>query len=296
MAPIDYSKWDNIDTDSEPETSPQQATASASVATHSASGSIQTACRACTDVPWLTLQAEDLPGYPHHASLEALLASTRTCIMCSFILHAAVSNYRRSLEAPSGTYHWRRFETVSTLETPSSNAMRKATYVKVLGPCMPYKESDVCGSQQGGYFTPMKEKVLGTYEFSKAVMLQIIGMTERTDEEPVEDALLELAELTKEIPRGYGVWLYGNWWARHGPDGSISTDKQYVGVGARFGGSGYMFDSINNPGGDILIRGSALAVCVESGKFPPFFRHYEYYFVKTKQIIPCLRYRVVCGK
>lgn len=65
MAPIDYSKWDNIDTDSESETSPQitpalkanppatgtppasQSAASASTATHSASGSIQAVIVRC---------------------------------------------------------------------------------------------------------------------------------------------------------------------------------------------------------------------------------------------------------
>jgi hypothetical protein len=130
-------------------------------------------------------------------------------------------------------------------------------------------KSDICSSQ-GGYFTPMKEEVWVTYEINKAVMVQAIGMTERTDEEPVEYAPLELAELTKEIPRNYGVWLYGNWWAHHGPNGSISADMQYVGVGTRFGSSGHMFHSINNPGGDILIRGSSLAVCIENGKFPLF--------------------------
>lgn len=62
MAPIDYSKWDNIDTDSESETSPQppapkanqppapaasQLAASASTATHSPSGSIQAVIVRC---------------------------------------------------------------------------------------------------------------------------------------------------------------------------------------------------------------------------------------------------------
>ena len=73
---------------------------------------------------------------------------------------------------------------------------------------------------------------------------------------PVEYTPPELAELTREIPQNYGVWRYRNWWARHGPDGSISADMQYVGVGARFGSSGHMFHSITNPGGDILIRDS----------------------------------------
>lgn len=59
MVTIDYSKWANIDTDSEPETSPQQAlapkanqdaqqsAASASAATHSASVSIQAVIVRC---------------------------------------------------------------------------------------------------------------------------------------------------------------------------------------------------------------------------------------------------------
>jgi len=79
MGPIDYSKWDNIDTDSEPETSPQQApapapapranpppppspdaqqsAASALAATHNASGSIKAVIVRCNvdkrrSAPW----------------------------------------------------------------------------------------------------------------------------------------------------------------------------------------------------------------------------------------------------
>ncbi|KAJ4169203.1 hypothetical protein NW754_011137 [Fusarium falciforme] len=80
MAPIDYSKWDNIDTDSEPQTPTEQvppveanpapapatsqSTAPASTATPSASGSIQAVIVRCDVerlkfVPWsaTTIQA-----------------------------------------------------------------------------------------------------------------------------------------------------------------------------------------------------------------------------------------------
>ncbi|KAM6506511.1 hypothetical protein FSOLCH5_013488 [Fusarium solani] len=80
MAPIDYSKWDNIDTDSEPQTPTEQvppveanppapatsqSTAPASTAAHSVSGSIQAVIVRCDVerlkfVPWsaTTIQAD----------------------------------------------------------------------------------------------------------------------------------------------------------------------------------------------------------------------------------------------
>lgn len=213
------------------------------------------------------LKSEDLPGHLHHASLDALLDSTRTCEVCDLILHAAVSNYRRSLEAPVGTHRWGRFETVHAPENSSSNILHRAAYVKGFGPCMPRMESDCRG---GGYFQPT-DRVANwnpEFQFGRTALLSMTDMTERTDEKPVEDEALDLVELKKEIPKSYGVWLYGNIWVRHGSDGSNLTDLRYVGVGARFGSSGHIFHSINNTKGDVLIRGSALAICVEGSKLP----------------------------
>ena len=67
MSHIDHSKWDNIDTDSEPEISTQQATAPKAtylkVSCTSFDGNSQRlrVYPNCTDVPWLSLKAEDLP-------------------------------------------------------------------------------------------------------------------------------------------------------------------------------------------------------------------------------------------
>ena len=51
-------------------------------------------------------------------------------------------------------------------------------------------------------------------------------------------------------------------WVPTGPKGINVDDPQCMGVGARFGATGHMFDSVNNPKRDILVRGTALSLLV----------------------------------
>jgi hypothetical protein len=223
-------------------------------------------CSICAKVPWLDLNFEELEGYPHHSSLNALLASAQTCLLCQFVLHAAVSNYRRSLKLSGGKYRWRRFETVLTHESPSNPTIRKAAYVKEFGQCMPTQESDT-GPKPWGLITPME---MGDWDtnnvYGRTVVMKLTGMTENSNEEPVEDASVDLAELKKQIPSGHSIWLYGNYWTSEGPDSGDTSDLRLVGIGARFGSTNHMFHSVNNPRGDVLIRGSALSIIAGDGK------------------------------
>jgi hypothetical protein len=187
-------------------------------------------------------------------------------------LYAAVSNYRRSLTPQGNTYRWKRYEKVHTMDDPASGIIREAAYVKQLGPCKPRRESDHC-PRRGGFFSPARDDWdMNTPQLNVGgtVIRSLIGLEERSGEEPVEDAPIDLAELRREIPQGHGVWLYGNWWVPIGPKGVHVDDPQCMGVGARFGATGHMFDSVNNPKRDILVRGSALSVLVEKSNGRPF--------------------------
>ncbi|KAF2176839.1 HET-domain-containing protein [Zopfia rhizophila CBS 207.26] len=185
-------------------------------------------CDVCTHVPWILLPFEDHEGYPHHASLEALINSATTCAMCGIVLHAAVSNLRRSKEPPPGIRSWwKRYESVHTYQDVRSNALRRATYIKGLGPSMPTMQSDMV----------------------------------------VEEIPIDLDELRTQVPKSMGIWLYGNYWSD--PEANIqdvASQNRLMGVGARFGKSNHMFDSINNPKEWIHIRGSALSIATDEGK------------------------------
>ncbi|CZR60323.1 uncharacterized protein PAC_10219 [Phialocephala subalpina] len=173
-------------------------------------------CSICAKVPWLDLNFEDLEGYPHHSSLNALVVSAQTCLLCKFVLHAAVSNYRRSLKSSVGKYRRRRFETVHTHESPSDRTLRKAAYVKEFGQCMPTQESDT-GPNPCGFITPMDMGEWNTENvYGRPVVTAITRMTDNSNEQPVEDAPLDLAELKKQIPSGHSIWLYGNYWTSEG--------------------------------------------------------------------------------
>jgi hypothetical protein len=212
-------------------------------------------CNICTKVPWLDLNFEDLEAYAHHSSLNALAASAQTCLLCKFVLHAAVSNYRRSLKLSGDKYRWRRYETVHT-----------HTYVKEFGQCMPTQESDT-GPNPCGFITPID---MGDWNYENLyggpIFAAIAGKRNNSNEEPVEDVPLDLAELEKQIPSGHSIWLYGNYWS---PEGHSSGDKSelcLVGIGARFGSTNHIFHSVNNPNQSVLIRGSALSIIADDGK------------------------------
>jgi hypothetical protein len=231
---------------------------------------VQHACSVCSVVPWIMLPSEELEGYPHHKSLNALIASSETCLLCKFVLHAAVSNYRRSLELPKEQRRWRRFETVHTIDDAATGVLRKTAYVKELGQCMLSSESDVCESSCG-YFTPMEMNWDTELNFGRAVITAVRPSKDATGVEPVEDAPIDFDELRKQVPDTNGVWVYGNYWSVGEPTGDRDLSHiNLVGLGARFGTSGYIFDSINNPERHILIRGSALSVFSEEGKLSTY--------------------------
>lgn len=121
-APIDFSKWDNIDTDSEPETSPQQppapkpnpprapvasqSSASASTATHSSSGSVQAVIIPCKAeqhkfLPW---SATTIPA--DHPVFSQSVPSVPALIEVPLVLHrvGTQSANRADLDNQIATY------------------------------------------------------------------------------------------------------------------------------------------------------------------------------------------------
>lgn len=167
-------------------------------------------CSVCADIPWIMLMPEDLPAQLHHKSLDALITSCKTCALCKLVLHAAVSNYRRSLDQPEGQPRWRRFETIGMIDNPATGTVRKITYVKELGECMLIDESDVCGDNRGGYFTSTKMNWSTDLQFGRAVIIAATGPEKNEWVAPVEDEPINLEELRKLVPATYGVWVYGN--------------------------------------------------------------------------------------
>lgn len=125
-------------------------------------------CSVCSTIPWILLMPEDLPAQPHHKSLDVLITSAKTCCLCKLTLHAAVSNYRRSLDPPMSQLRWKRFE------TGTIDAVRKIAYVKELGECMVTGESDVC-ENRGGYFTTVNMDWSMDFQFYRAVIITTKG-------------------------------------------------------------------------------------------------------------------------
>lgn len=229
-------------------------------------------CSVCSTIPWILLMPEDLPAQPHHKSLDALITSTKTCRLCKLILHAAVSNYRRSLDPPEGQLRWKRFDTVGTIDNPATGAVRKITYVKELGECMVAHESDVC-ENRGGYFTNVSANMDWgmDFRFNRTYIIATGGNGRAGGVAPIEDEPINLEELRKLVPATHGVWVYGNHWNKGETanfDESIKDlTLNMVGIGARFGSSGLVFDVINNPTRSLHIRGSALSICTDEGNF-----------------------------
>lgn len=143
-------------------------------------------CDVCKRINWYCLPFEDEEGETHHESLQALVNSMKTCSLCAFVLHAAVSNFRRSQERPSGSRPcWRRYETVCVPQDERGNNVRRAAYIKELGPAMPEFESDVVSGERGGYFTHMKFEWDTEMMYSSSVFVSVTGFTKAQDVEPV---------------------------------------------------------------------------------------------------------------
>ncbi|CZR60751.1 uncharacterized protein PAC_10647 [Phialocephala subalpina] len=231
-------------------------------------------CSICANIPWIMLMPEDLPAQPHHKSLDTLITSSKICPLCKLVLHAAVSNYRRSLDQPKGEPHWIRFETIGAIDNPATGTVRKITYIKELGKCMVIDESDVCEDNRGGYFTSMKMDWSTDLQFGRTVIIADTGQENHGLMAPVEDEPINLEELRKLVPATYGVWVHGNHWSKSGAANFEESVKDLtlinmVGIGARFGSSGSVFDAINNPTQSLHIRGSALSICTDEDEGPP---------------------------
>lgn len=132
---------------------------------------------------------------------------------------------------------------------------------------MPDMESDVITGDRGGFFTHVQFDWDTEMMYPNSVFARALGFTEAHNIEPVEAAVIDVDDLSARIPTNMGIWLYGNYW--HQPEASEKPfDGWYLmGIGARFGTSGHVFDSINNSKRSVHIRGSSLSLSVDDGEF-----------------------------
>jgi len=205
--------------------------------------STQRICGTCLKVPWNNLQPEDVRGNPHHLSREALEASARECRLCKLILRAAISNYRDSRDTRNGKGYWKQSLDVDYVE---DSGVRKVTYVKDLGSCMPATNPNFHGRA-------------------------IIGPTGHIDangEHVMQDPLPDLEALEIQPSTSpMKVWLYSNWWCDGKPASDDDTSHfRLMGIGVRYGSSQSIFDAINNVPDNIHLRGSAIGMCTNDGK------------------------------
>ncbi|KAI8966273.1 HET-domain-containing protein [Daldinia sp. FL1419] len=197
-------------------------------------------CSVCEKILWFQLQPEDILATPHHASRRALEASAKTCRLCFLVLRAAISNYQDSRGRRNGMGYWRQFNAINYHE---GSSVRKITYVKELGSCMPATST--------GYNNGVGSAVLAATGNIKA------------DGNHVGDDHLSLEALSiEEDSADLPVWLYGNWWAIREPsDVNDTSHLRLMGVGARFGKTQSNFDAFNNRPDQINLRGSAIGIC-----------------------------------
>lgn len=152
---------------------------------------------------------------------------------------------------------------------PGANATRLAAYVKELGRCYPSRESDI--GSTGTYHNWLN---VDTYIRNGEVISEPFSTRVENEQLNVaapEDMTLDLRELKENIPSNCGIYLYGNYWLE--TEGDLDQREaptleqlRLFGVGARFGTSAHMFDSINNPHQHVLLRGSALALAAVNSK------------------------------
>lgn len=89
------------------------------------------------------------------------------------------------------------------------------------------------------------------------------------------DNLLSMANLninSKEDPikDNLPVWLYGNYWTEYDsqhPNDISRSKKCVIGFGARFGTDGSILNAVNNPPGQVKVRGSFVQMYTDDGKF-----------------------------
>jgi hypothetical protein len=236
-------------------------------------------CAVCGNITWDRLLTEDLGAVRHHKSLDALLDSAKSCKLCKLILHAATSNYQRSLEdKDSKVPRWRRYETLDTITHPDSKDISKVVMVKEFGACSPTTESESTkpGDARGGWLSPLPmDWTVGMESSSstRAVFIHIVNENKEVNVPPVEDRTIPSDTLKAIVPTNYGIWVYGNQWSMDDKVVSLNdcakdlSKANLVGIGARFASSAFIGDAINNPKKHIHIRGSALSTARDDGWF-----------------------------
>jgi hypothetical protein len=132
-----------------------------------------------------------------------------------------------------------------------ATSTRIVTFVKDLGSCLPIMATDFSRGSRGGPVVVAN----GHIEDDSGEHLPA--------EELPDVAALDLQSSISSM----GVWLYGNWWTDHKPTPEEDVAcLRLMGIGARFGSSESVFDSINSQPDNIYIRGSSIGVCTDDGK------------------------------
>lgn len=208
-------------------------------------------CDVCLKVPWYDLPSEELPGYPHQTSRQALETSAKTCRACKLVLGAARSNYRFSRNTRYSKGFWRE---LSSLKYVEDFAVRDVTISKELGSCAPTTDT-TSGRQNRGAVVIAPT---GCIDASGEHLLE----EETSTEDTIWLESMEILSSTAPIK----VWLYGNWWQDiQQSDGDDRSDMRLVGIGARFGRSALIWDAINNTTDHVHLCGSAIGVCTNDG-------------------------------
>jgi hypothetical protein len=207
----------------------------------------QVYCVTCKAVPWFQLQPEDVSGTPHHASRRALEESAKSCSLCRLVLKAAVSSYKDTRGVRNKRGYWREFIAVTYHDFDGS--VRKVTYVKELGACMPVS-----------FVSSTEAKPIGR---------PVLAATGAPDPEQNHvDEVLNLEGLSlDEPPDDMPVWVYGNIWAAHmeKKPGDMSH-MRLVGVGARFARDKGHFNVFEVPKDDVKLCGSLIGLCTDDGE------------------------------
>lgn len=132
-------------------------------------------------------------------------------------------------------------------------------------------ESDVCVPNRGGYFDTSRMEWDPKSRSNRTVIIATPNVQNDGGKAPVEDQSIDMEELRNLVPATYGVWVYGNHWSKNGAASFQESIKDLsainmVGIGARFGSSGSVFDALNNPTRSLHIRGSGLSICTDEGE------------------------------
>lgn len=194
-------------------------------------------CKLCRTVPWSRLPPEEYPAWPHHESRAALEASAKDCLMCQYILDAALSHLRESNGSRQGKGYWRKFLNVDYIEAGET---RKVMFVEERAANL----ARIRSGPSAGVIAPTGN--ITTSDGNKSLFHN------PTDALRMESLTLE------DATEGKKLWLYGNWWKQMPGD---RCDVFMLGIGARFASTGSIHDAPGSNQNTINLRGSAIRVC-----------------------------------